>query len=272
MEYKQRFFIYDRKEMGVLILLGLMVALFAFTLGVHLGKRAIVKVPSAAPSEAANSPMVGDASPSRQELNEQGKVAAQAADDTLKQTLHEEVTKTGIQLDTPRQVDLPEKTAAEKRPSQADAKAEANTETNTETKPDAKAGVKTSAKAGAPFTNTAGESAGIQYTLQIGSFPSEAEASGYVKRISGESGLLPFVREVEIKGKGRWFRVFTGSYPTKDQAEKAGLSYQSRKMIHSFVVSRMTAPSPVENASERSPEKSPEKIPEKIKDQPTESE
>ena len=45
MEQKQRFFIYDRKEMGVLLFLGVMVAIFAFTLGVHLGKKVALTRP-----------------------------------------------------------------------------------------------------------------------------------------------------------------------------------------------------------------------------------
>src|SRR6476620_4017053 len=112
-EQKQRFFIYDRKEMGVLLLLGVLVAVFAFTLGVHLGKRVEQKpstpAPHEAPTEAVAVPTVPDQLPNRQELTEQSKGAQQAADETLSQALHEEVARTGIKLDTPKQTQLPEK-------------------------------------------------------------------------------------------------------------------------------------------------------------------
>ena len=39
MERKKRLFIYEGKELTVLVILGSTVAAFAFTLGVHLGKR-----------------------------------------------------------------------------------------------------------------------------------------------------------------------------------------------------------------------------------------
>ncbi len=108
MEQKQRFFIYDRREMGVLVILGVMVAVFAFTLGVHLGKRVGPKGYVAAPGDAEPVVTLPDQVPNRQELTEQAKGAQQAADESLNQALHDEVARTGIKLDTPRQVELPD--------------------------------------------------------------------------------------------------------------------------------------------------------------------
>jgi hypothetical protein len=107
---KQRFFIYDRREMVVLILLGLLIAAFAFTLGVHLGKRVSHQAAHEAvkePTPVATSP---DLVPNRQELNEQAKGVEQAVEEVLDQSLHDEVARTGVKLETPVPVELPEKT------------------------------------------------------------------------------------------------------------------------------------------------------------------
>src|ERR1700733_14372557 len=107
MEQKQRLFIYDRREVVILVTLGLMVAAFAFTLGVHLGKKVTGKVALSATAEVPQTGTLQDNLPNRQELTEQARGAQQAADDELSHTLHEEVEKSGIKLKTPRQVDLP---------------------------------------------------------------------------------------------------------------------------------------------------------------------
>src|SRR5687768_1489129 len=107
MDQRQKLFIYDRKEMAVLVLLGIMVALFAFTLGVHLGKRVGSGTLADHADEVKAAQTVADALPDRQDFVEHGDGVATAVDETLNQALHEEVARTGIKLDTPRQVELP---------------------------------------------------------------------------------------------------------------------------------------------------------------------
>src|SRR4051812_32464370 len=110
MNQKQRVFIYDRKEMGVLTLLGVMVAVFAFTLGVHLGKKVATQAKNPAQTtEAAPVATVNDAVPEARELHEQAKGVEQAAEETLTQSLKEEVGQVGVKTEKTVQVDLPKK-------------------------------------------------------------------------------------------------------------------------------------------------------------------
>src|SRR5262245_49468076 len=114
MQQKQRVFIYDRKEMGVLTLLGVMVAVFAFTLGVHLGKKVAAQPKNPAQTgETAPVATVPDQVPEARDLHEQAKGVEQAADETLSQSLKEEVGQTGVKTEKPVQVDLPKKPKTE---------------------------------------------------------------------------------------------------------------------------------------------------------------
>src|SRR5476651_1191800 len=99
MDQKPRLFIYDRKEMGILIILAMMVAIFAFTLGVHLGKKVPARPVVVGPVDTAPAVTSQDKTPNRQELTEQGKGTQQAVDESLNQALHDEVTRSGIKAD-----------------------------------------------------------------------------------------------------------------------------------------------------------------------------
>lgn len=117
MEKKQRFFIYDRKEVGVLMLLGVMVAVFAFTLGVHLGKR-VTGGKAAAPHAAATEGVTPVAEAPTHAETEQAMTQptavppamSAASEDAVNQATHDEVTRTGIKLEDSKQLELPEKT------------------------------------------------------------------------------------------------------------------------------------------------------------------
>lgn len=219
MERKQRLFIYDRKEMVVLILLGVAVAFFAFTLGIHLGKRVPPKPTTVAQQpEAAPVATVPDQTPNRQEFQEQSKNVAQAVDESLSQSLHEEVQRTGIKLDTPRQVELPNKVRTSERGAAT---------------PEAKK----AEPAVADFAAAQRPAPHGKFTLQIGSYPSVQEAKDQVEAVEA-LGLKPYLRSAEIKGKGKWYRVYLGGYEEKAEAEKAGEKFRSQHVIDKFIVSK----------------------------------
>src|SRR4051794_7417644 len=102
MSERRRLFIYDRKEVGILILLGIGVALFAFTLGVHLGKQVVPKTEVAAivhekPAETVEPAPPGP--PNRTEVAEEVKNVPGAVNETLDESLRDEVAKTGLQVE-----------------------------------------------------------------------------------------------------------------------------------------------------------------------------
>jgi cell division septation protein DedD len=78
-----------------------------------------------------------------------------------------------------------------------------------------------------------------KFSLQIGSYPHEKEAKFRMETLEG-LGLKPFFRTAELPGKGTWYRVFIGGYPSKDAAEKAGQQYRKKHVIESYIVSRPT--------------------------------
>ena len=208
--------------MGVLILLGLMIAVFAFTLGVHLGKKVSPKSSFDVGKEASSLGGAEDAIPNNVEIAEQAKGAQQAADESLDQAAHDEVERTGIKLDVPRQVNLPGKVRSQNAGATTDA---AIAEHKAEDP-----GLKAIPAAMRPAP--AGK-----FTLQIGSHRLLDEAKGQADRVESH-GLQPFLRAADIKGKGKWYRIFVGGYPSKDAATKAGNKYRDQGLIDSFVVSK----------------------------------
>ena len=224
MEKKHRFFIYDRQEVGILLLLGVMVAVFAFTLGIHLGKRALSKQETPAPfaSSEAVAP-VAETTPEKK-IEDQVRADSSPApsgpgDDTLNSALHDEVARTGIKIDAPRQIQLPKDTVAEK-PAAVEKPQEAPAPTPVEEVP-------------APVVVA-------KYSLQVGSFPTAEEAQTRAQTLAS-SGLKTVIHEAEVQGIGHRFRLFVGAFTNKEQAIKAGQKYRSRGLIESFILANSVA-------------------------------
>lgn len=210
-EERRKLFIYDKKEVGVLILLGIGVALFAFTMGVHLGKQVSPK-PIEVVTDHAVSPPIDPApqgAPNRIEVSEEQKHVETAVEETLDQSLRDEVAKTGLQVEQPKPLELP-----------------------TETKPVVKKNEKKAAQVKAEQPKGPAEGA---FTLQVGSYPSTSEAEPELKKLKSK-GLGAEVREVEVPGKGKWFRLYVGQFPTVKDAEATGKNYKTEKLIRDFVV------------------------------------
>jgi cell division protein FtsN len=202
MDKKPRFFIYDRREVAVLVLLGLMVAVFAFTLGVHLGKRAGGKKDSPALTDAAPKGVEAalEASPSEKEIEERARAKQPALNGVLNQATEEEIARTGVRLDAPRQVALPSETRAESK-----------------------------AVPTAPASR--------RYVLQIGSYPSIIMAQVQVHVLEAR-GFKPAIQKAQVAGMGTRFRVMIGDYLTRKEAEKAGALFKSEKKVDTFIVAR----------------------------------
>jgi len=202
--------------MGVLILLGVMVAFFAFTLGVHLGKRITTGVHGeeimADGLQVETSP---DGIPKRAELTEQEKGVENAVDEAINKTLHEEVARTGVELDVSRQVELPIDTIAKE------------------------AGKTTvDHKIANSFPPLQRPSPLGRFTIQIGSFSTLDEASQKVKSLDSLK-LSPFIRAADLGQKGTWYRIYVGGYGSINDAEKAGRRFRTKKVIRSFIVAKM---------------------------------
>ncbi|HTL12557.1 MAG TPA: SPOR domain-containing protein, partial [Bdellovibrionota bacterium] len=141
----------------------------------------------------------------------------------LFQELHEEVGKSGVQLSPGRQVKLPQNSVA-------DAKG----------KPQAEAAPHGDGTSGTTKDSetAAVEGAGGKFTLQVGSYPAEAEAKTKAADLE-KRGLHPFIRSAELPGKGRWYRVYLGGYASEGEAQKDGLKHRQAREFDSFIVARM---------------------------------
>ncbi len=243
MEQKQRLFIYDRKEMGVLVLLGVMVALFAFTLGVHLGKRVALYKPvssadhgQAEPGSGTLAPLqtLPDQVPNRQELAEEAKGVEHAAEEILDRRLHEEVARTGIKLDEPKPVELPKAAVSKKGGATTldgthSSAAEPSQSPSSGEKPDDELKPAEHPAAGRSAPDR-------KYTLQVGSYQDLADASARIEEIE-RHGIEPYLRSVILKNKGKWYRIYLGGYDSIEAADKAGKKLRSQRVIDSYIVS-----------------------------------
>ncbi len=234
MDQKRRLFIYDRKEVGILILLGVGVALFAFTLGVHLGKQVVPKATEMAAEAKPVDPLLPaeTQAPSRVEISQEVKNVPAAVDESLDQSLRDEIAKTGMKVDRARQVELPTEVHKEAKKPEVGAEPETAEAPIAKVEPKKKPEPKT-----APAIERVASSAASRYTLQVGSFPSLHEAEPELLKLN-ENGLRAEVREVELAGKGKWFRLFVGQFESVKDAEKAGKSFKKERRIAEFVVVR----------------------------------
>jgi cell division protein FtsN len=198
-----------------------------------------------------------------------------ASEDAVNQATHEEVARTGIKLEDSRQLELPEKTRSknagatslqtpaapqtEQQPAEHQAPQRPATEQPVEEQqqsvaenapsPDDEVPAQKSltpeqqealselnphhkvAKKAHPAASA------HHYTLQIGSYSNMNEAQARVKDLE-ISGLTPRIHATDLKGKGRWYRIYLGGFATKAAAEKAGKKYRAQGMIDSFIVAK----------------------------------
>ena len=73
------------------------------------------------------------------------------------------------------------------------------------------------------------------YTVQVSSFPNKAH-SIFEAEASRESGRMGFTSQVNIPGKGAYYRVFIGVYQTLEEAKKNALDLNQRDYPDAFAV------------------------------------
>lgn len=227
MNRKPRLMIYERKEVLLLLGLAVMVGVFAFTFGVHLGKRVPPRHSTAASGAPGSEPVapevkqLGDHAPTRLELQEQVSAAEGAAEVLADEALRDEVAKAGIQLERARQVELPRVSIAEKKGEPRESGDEPS---------------KVSVLLAQALKRKAPEG---EFTLQISAF-SVIDSKKVEKSLKkwADAGLSPWIREVQIPGKGRWYRVYEGGFANRADAEKLGVQLKSQGSVASFVVTK----------------------------------
>lgn len=244
----QKLFIYERREMAVLTSLCLIMGLFTFTLGIHLGKDVGIRIESSGGSEHKLVTTIKDQMPTNQELVGPNKTTQQALEESLNQSLHDEVVRTGLRLNPAFQTELPDEpkthnagaTTLKHTTSRNAESHEHTTSQNADIHASEGNRAISSVAESAHDSSTKNPHAdGEAYVLQIGSFPKLSEAEKKISELA-HLKLQPFMKEVEVKGKGKWFRLYLGGFPTQLAAEKAGKSYIAQHKIQTFIVSKFS--------------------------------
>lgn len=223
MANRERLFIYGHKEVLALILIASFVVAFAFTLGVHFGKRVGAKSLEKHP-EMKNPVVetVSDRNPPLQEIQEQSKGASQVADENLNQVLYDEVARVGMKLETRRQVELPKETPDEKIAHPLD---------KPSSKMDSESILNTEAARRQPPSG--------KFTLQVGSSSSTQAILDQVESLES-LGMKPYLRLSNSAGKEKLFQVYLGGFASQQDAETAGEKYRNQHVIDSYVATQIS--------------------------------
>ena len=76
--------------------------------------------------------------------------------------------------------------------------------------------------------------AGGAFTLQLAASQERAEAEQYISRLR-DRGYAPYITEAEVAGRGRWYRVRMGSFPTKEAATRYLSDFRRETKLEGFI-------------------------------------
>lgn len=232
---KHKLYLYDRNELTLLTLMFAVALLFTFTLGLHLGKGLGLKVAPGGEESAPTARLEGadESLPSREELDSKIPGIDSAVVDALSRTLQEEVAKTGVRLDVPRQVELPKGARSEKLEKHMKVEPAAAPKPSKLEETMEKIDVAKRDETG--FAKQIDTSVKPFYQLQIGSYPTEDEANKKAKLLE-MAGYQPRVHKSNLGSKGTWYRVLVGEFETTAQAEAYGKEQVKNRSLDSYIV------------------------------------
>jgi septal ring-binding cell division protein DamX len=98
------------------------------------------------------------------------------------------------------------------------------------TKPQAEP--KASKPVGIPTITTTGEKGKGRFALQLSSFPDKSEAEAFARKFESER---PYMVVSDIPGKGTWYRVRVGDYPSAKDAMAAKESFEKKHNVIAYV-------------------------------------
>ena len=85
--------------------------------------------------------------------------------------------------------------------------------------------------------NNANESEG-NYTIQIGSYTDETQAAERAERLRLK-GFDAHITKVEIPDRGTWFRVQSGHFQTREEAEEYGKGLKDKGAVLDFIITEI---------------------------------
>ncbi len=72
------------------------------------------------------------------------------------------------------------------------------------------------------------------FTLQLSASQSKAEADRFATKLR-DRGYAPFLLEAQVAGKGTWYRVRMGSFPTREAATRYLQDFRRETQLDAFV-------------------------------------
>ncbi|MBI3544159.1 MAG: SPOR domain-containing protein [Deltaproteobacteria bacterium] len=223
MDPKPELLVFNRKEVSVIIILLVLVALFSFTLGLRLGKTLAVNDKQHVTEEAPLAPAAEKkAAPHGEEAAHDDAKPAEAGEHAQK---HE---------DAPAATGEPEAGSEAAKAAEDHADHEFAAEASKE-----KVGGGKTIPMSLPAEKKGEVGDKARYTLQVGSHRTVAEAAEQVAVLK-RSKLDAFYLEAKVPGKGTWYRVGVGLYPSKDAAEAGGGKLKAlNRGMPSFLVQKI---------------------------------
>jgi SPOR domain len=74
-----------------------------------------------------------------------------------------------------------------------------------------------------------------RFTLQVASFPDDASADRFIAKLKGD-GEQPVWGTIELPGRGRWTRVYLGTFQTAEAARNYAGHLSSRGVIKEYLI------------------------------------
>ena len=92
--------------------------------------------------------------------------------------------------------------------------------------------------AGISKDNLDGQSLSERFTVQVAAYKTLPEVEQDFSRLS-DKGCNPFCQHEEVDGKGKWYRVYVGSYATKVEARDAAEELVQRNVIDEYILRKL---------------------------------
>jgi cell division septation protein DedD len=233
----------DNRQIGSLLIGGIVVLGAVFVLGVVVGKK------------LAGDQRVQEAPDLLTALDQKSAALEHVSDASL--TFQDELTRNDPRPDDSRaKKPAPEPKRdppAEPAPKKDDSKADRAVATATPAPPTVDAAEPGTPESTPTTARTADKDAGLRnafakathptetaaggaFTLQIAASQNRADADKLAARLR-EKGYAPYIASAEVAGKGTWFRVRMGSFATKDAAARYLADFKQETQLEAFVAS-----------------------------------
>jgi cell division septation protein DedD len=83
-------------------------------------------------------------------------------------------------------------------------------------------------------SETKGSGSKGAFTLQLSSTQNRTDANRFIEKLRGK-GYAPFLTEAGVPGRGTWYRVRLGSFPSKEMAAKYLTDFKRETQLEAFV-------------------------------------